>query len=80
MDCKVALVLIMACIAASHAGPDIHSVYARDASAYGGMSFNKELPYVPRYRYKIRPYTNKRMDNEEMTLMKLLDFLMRDGN
>ena len=39
--------LILACVVASYADPDA----AGDAAAYGGMSFNRELPYVPRYRY-----------------------------
>ena len=38
--------LMLACVVASYADPD-----AGDAAAYGGMSFNRELPYVPRYRY-----------------------------
>eukprot|EP00093_Oithona_nana_P012293 12293.XXX_534032_533638_1 [CDS] Oithona nana genome sequencing. len=45
------------------------------------MSFNRELPYVPRYRYKIRPYTaDKRMDDQQKTWGKILEFLMREGN
>ena len=39
--------LMLACVVASYADPDA----AGDAAAYGGMSFNRELPYVPRYRY-----------------------------
>ena len=44
---------MLACVVASYADPDFHDIYARDAAPYGGMSFNRELPYVPRYRYVI---------------------------
>ncbi len=34
-----------------------HTIYAREAKPYSSIKFDKNLPYVPRYRWGLREYT-----------------------
>eukprot|EP00095_Tigriopus_kingsejongensis_P006690 maker-scaffold25_size650667-snap-gene-1.19 protein:Tk06690 transcript:maker-scaffold25_size650667-snap-gene-1.19-mRNA-1 annotation:"2" len=44
---------------------DYHRVYQLEAKPYSNVNFNKELPYVPRYRYPISAYVGKRMSEND---------------
>jgi len=41
---------------------ETHRVYARDATPYANLQYDKSLPFVPRYRYPVRQYYGKRSD------------------
>lgn len=46
---------------------DYHSMYQKEAKPYSDINFDKDLAYVPRYRYPISSYVGKRMPSSEET-------------
>ncbi|XP_059088534.1 uncharacterized protein LOC131884701 isoform X2 [Tigriopus californicus] len=46
---------------------DYHSMYQKEAKPYSDINFDKDLAYVPRYRYPISSYVGKRMKSPEET-------------
>ena len=44
---------------------DYHQKYKQEAKPYANVAFNKDLPYVPRYRYPITQYVGKRTNVED---------------